>query len=169
MFTFTVALPCSVRRLTRFSEVRVGVNDWPSGEKSFRFWDNIPTGGPVFVWSNVVSTRSCETTRKLTKNSKPKQQINTFEIIAPSFGTSGNHEPAPVNPRLKPPWGKPGSHLARKLTYSEAETESGDFLKSESGECPNSRRGDVQICTHPLKFSSQIPTSGSIGFLERWG
>jgi len=34
MFTSTVALPFSVRRLTKFREVKVGVNDWPKGEKS---------------------------------------------------------------------------------------------------------------------------------------
>ena len=35
MFTSTVAGPLSVRsrRLTKFREVKVGVNDWPKGEK----------------------------------------------------------------------------------------------------------------------------------------
>ena len=37
MFTSRVALPSSVRRLTKFSEVKVGVNDWPKGEKTNRF------------------------------------------------------------------------------------------------------------------------------------
>jgi hypothetical protein len=34
MFTSTVALPSTVRRLTKVSEVKVGVNDWPKGEKT---------------------------------------------------------------------------------------------------------------------------------------
>ena len=37
MFTSTVALPSTVRRLTKFSEVKVGVNDWLKGEKTARF------------------------------------------------------------------------------------------------------------------------------------